>query len=85
MKVTFDAEADAAYIRLAEGAHGRTVVVDGDTNVDLDPDGRLLGIEVLAPGAAWPLAEILRRWDVGAKDAAMLMELYPLAFSVTVT
>jgi len=84
MKVTYDAGAGAVYVELAEGEHGRTVAVDEGTNVDLDSGGRLLGIEVLAPGTPWPLAEIMRRWEIGSEDATMLMRLYPLSFRVQV-
>lgn len=57
LRVTFDADANAAYIYLAEEPergwrHGRTVTVDPDeiggmVNIDLDDDGRLIGVEVL--------------------------------------
>lgn len=57
MRVTFDAEANAAYIYLADEPplgwrHGKTVTIDpneigGMVNVDLDDDGRITGIEIL--------------------------------------
>jgi uncharacterized protein YuzE len=79
VKLTYDARASALYIRLAAGKVARTPQIDEGTLVDLDADGRLLGIEVLRPGSAWPLAEILRRWEVSDGDAAMLMVAYPNA------
>ena len=54
--VTYDPEADAAYFYLVEeirlGEAVRTVSVDpqsigGMVNLDLDADGRILGLEVL--------------------------------------
>jgi uncharacterized protein YuzE len=50
-RVTYDAEANAAYIYLADaigrGEAVRQQVVDGDIILDFDASGRLLGIEVL--------------------------------------
>lgn len=91
MLQTYDAQADALYIEIGEGGGetarevARTVEIDDDghwTMVDLDADGNLLGIEVLSPGRPWPLAEILKRYEVSADDAAMLMAGYPCAISV---
>jgi uncharacterized protein YuzE len=56
VRVTYDPEADAAYFYLVEeirlGEAVRTVSVDpqsigGMVNLDLDADGRILGLEVL--------------------------------------
>ena len=57
LRVTFDPEVNAAYIYLADEPalgwrHGRTVPVDpveigGMVNIDLDDDGRLIGLEVM--------------------------------------
>ena len=53
--MTYDPEADAAYIRLAQGKIDRQETI-GDLVADVDADGRILGIEilfaskVLAPG-----------------------------------
>ncbi len=58
MKLTYDGEADMAYLYIAEdvadGEAAVTVVVDdedlrGDLAVDLDADGRVLGIEIFNP------------------------------------
>lgn len=59
MRITYDSDADAAYIYLTDeivaGTVKRTEVADvpshpGSFNFDFDADGRLLGIEVLAAG-----------------------------------
>lgn len=81
MTLTYDASANALYCRLAEGGAARTVEIDDSTNADLDSDGRLLGIEVLNPGSAWPLAAILKRFEVSDSDAHMLMCGYPFSFA----
>lgn len=59
MRVTFDPEADAVYIYLKEIAAGEAVhqcLVECDEAagmivLDLDSDGRLIGIEVLSASA----------------------------------
>jgi len=66
--VSYDSEADAAYIRLQREISGdvdRTVMVDpseidGMINLDLDLHGRVLGIEVLDASKKLPM-EMLRQ------------------------
>lgn len=84
MKLAYDAQADALYITMAAGKVARTAVIDDGTNVDLDEDGSVHGIEVLTPGRPWPLAEILRRYEISDDDAAMLIASCPFMCSVTV-
>jgi uncharacterized protein YuzE len=53
MRVTYDPAADAAYVylvdRIAPGEAKRQVMaLDGSVVLDLDSEGRLLGVEVLA-------------------------------------
>ncbi|TWJ07776.1 uncharacterized protein YuzE [Stackebrandtia albiflava] len=55
LKVTYDAQADAAYIYLTDDPATRSAHtylcdpngVDGMINLDFGADGRLLGVEVL--------------------------------------
>lgn len=54
MRVTYDVEANAAYVELgvvADGTAVENVVIErpgrGDIVLDFDADGRLLGIEVI--------------------------------------
>lgn len=64
LRVTYDSEANAAYIYLAEEPptgwrHGKTVPLDpnevgGMINLDLDEDGRLMGLEVLGARSVLP-------------------------------
>jgi uncharacterized protein YuzE len=46
---TYDSEADALYIRLADGQRDRTVEFDDSHYVDLDAAGNAIGIEILYP------------------------------------
>ncbi len=50
MKITFDKEADAAYIYLKEIKQGNvnsTISLNDNINIDLDEKGVMIGIEVL--------------------------------------
>ena len=50
IKVTFDKEADAAYIYfkdISAGEVAKTISLNESINIDLDAEGKTLGIEVL--------------------------------------
>lgn len=50
MRTEFDKEADAAYIYLTEIADGevkQTISLNESVNIDLDKNGKVLGIEIL--------------------------------------
>ena len=54
MRVTFDPEADGIYVAAGEAVHQCLVECDeaaGMIVLDLDSDGRLIGIEVLGTSA----------------------------------
>jgi uncharacterized protein YuzE len=50
MKITFDKEADAVYIYfkdIAEGEVAQTISLNEEVNIDLDVNGKTIGIEIL--------------------------------------
>ena len=48
MKITFDRRYNIAYLRLAEAVgEVETVQVGNELNVDMTPDGKVYGIELL--------------------------------------
>jgi len=50
MKITFNKEADATYIYfkdIAEGEIAKTISLNEEVNIDLDIDGKTIGIEIL--------------------------------------
>jgi len=50
MKIEYDKEADAAYIYLKdieEGEVASTISLSGSLNIDLDKEGKTIGIEIL--------------------------------------
>ena len=68
--VTYDDEADAAYIYfvpdIQAGGVSRTVPVDGGddpwmVNLDVDGDGRIIGLEVLHAATRLPAALLANR------------------------
>ena len=49
MRIEYDREAKAVYLHMAEGVHARTVEVEPlKVYVDVDDEGRTLGIEFLS-------------------------------------
>jgi len=51
MKIRYDPEIDALYIRLVDGAHEcRTVRLNEDIALNIGEDEKLIGIEILDAG-----------------------------------
>jgi uncharacterized protein YuzE len=48
LTVQFDPAADAAFIEIGKGVVAQTITVTDHVNIDLDAQGRLLSVEVLA-------------------------------------
>ena len=47
MKITYDKDADAMYIELANKKFSKCKEVDKNTILDLDEEGNVIGIEIL--------------------------------------
>jgi uncharacterized protein YuzE len=47
LKIEYDKEVDALYIRIQEKPVSRTQEVSEGVNLDFDAEGRLIGLEVL--------------------------------------
>lgn len=47
MKLTYDEDADAMYIRLTNEKYSKTKSIDKNTILDLDENGNVIGIELL--------------------------------------
>jgi len=61
MKITFDKEADAAYIYLKEISKGeveKTISLNDSINIDLDKEGKAIGVEVLDASKNLPLSTL---------------------------
>jgi uncharacterized protein YuzE len=58
MKIEYDKEVDALYIRIREKDVARTQEVSDGVNLDFDVEGRLIGLEVLGASRRYPSADI---------------------------
>ncbi len=58
MKISYDAKADALYIKFQEGTASRTRKVEEGMLVDLDQSGRLYGIEIIGMKGRIPIPEL---------------------------
>ena len=55
MKITYDKEVDAAYIRLSDGQPSGVVEISEGVNLDMTEDGKIVGIEILDATKKFPL------------------------------
>jgi uncharacterized protein YuzE len=58
----YDPEADALYVRISDGIRKRAVEVDDTTYVDVDSEGRPVGIEWLYPSLGISLAGVAQQF-----------------------
>ncbi len=72
MKLEYDLNAGALYIRLSDAEIDRTAEAGDNAAVDLDASGGVVGIEVISVGFPWPLTDILAKYSVPPTEAAEL-------------
>jgi uncharacterized protein YuzE len=58
MRIEYDKEIDALYVRLQEKYVARTVEIEEGLNLDLDENGKLIGLEVLDATDRYSLADV---------------------------
>jgi uncharacterized protein YuzE len=58
MKIEYDPEVDALYVRLQEKFVAKTVEVDEGVNIDFDDQGKLIGLEILDATERYTLSDI---------------------------
>ena len=58
MKIEYDKEVDAVYIYLQQKEVAKTIELSEVVNVDLDEEGKLIGIEVLDATQRYSLSDI---------------------------
>ncbi|HXG38824.1 MAG TPA: DUF2283 domain-containing protein [Bacteroidota bacterium] len=58
MKIEYDREVDALYIRLQEKMVARTTELEDGIYIDLDENGKLIGLEILDATQRYPKADI---------------------------
>ena len=79
MQLEYDFSVRALYIRLSDKPVARTREVDDNTNVDLDKDGTVVGIEVIDIDLPWPVAAILRDFDLPQDELEQVTGYFPFA------
>jgi len=47
MKIHYDKEVDALYIKLSDDKPDGVIEISNDVNIDVTPEGRIIGIEIL--------------------------------------
>jgi len=58
MRVRYDEEADALYIRLRKSEYDESDEIQEGFILDYDADGKIIGIEILEASAHLPLADL---------------------------
>jgi uncharacterized protein YuzE len=58
MKIEYDREVDALYIRIQEKKVSKTKEVAEGVNIDLDESGKLIGLEIIGATERYPLQDI---------------------------
>jgi uncharacterized protein YuzE len=72
----YDLTVGALYIRLADGKAARTRQLDDNTAADLDADGNVLGVEVVAIDCPWAIAEVLALDGISDGDRRELLAYF---------
>ena len=74
MKIEYDREVDALYVRLQEKYVARTIEIEEGLNLDLDEDGKLIGLEVLDATEKYSSADI---FNVATENLIFEREMAP--------
>ena len=72
MRLKYDLNIGALYVRLADRPVARTREIDDNTFIDLDEDGDVVGIEVISIAHPWALGDVLRDYNIPLDEAAQL-------------
>ena len=74
MKIEYDKQVDALYVRLQEKYVARTIEIEEGLNLDLDEDGKLIGLEVLDATTKYSLSDI---FNVATENLILEKEITP--------
>jgi uncharacterized protein YuzE len=83
MRLKYDLNVGALYVRLTDKPVARTREADDNTMIDLDADGDVIGIEVVSIMHPWALDEILRNYKIPATEEAQLRAYFRSPVSAT--
>lgn len=59
MRIEYDREVDALYIRIQEKEVSRTKEVAEGVNLDIDEEGKIIGLEIIGATERYSLKDIL--------------------------
>ncbi|MBI5198142.1 MAG: DUF2283 domain-containing protein [Nitrospirae bacterium] len=59
MKIEYDKEVDALYIRIQEKKVAHTRELEEGINLDLDEEGKIIGLEIIGATERYPPEDIL--------------------------
>lgn len=77
VEIRYDRAADAMYVTLTRDvAVVRSNQVDDGTLLDVDANGRPVGIEIIGPSRGWALSEIVKRYSLDDDDVATLRQVF---------
>jgi uncharacterized protein YuzE len=74
MRIEYDREVDALYVRLQEKYVARTLEIEEGLNLDLDENGKLIGLEVLDATERYSLTDI---FNVVTENLILEKEITP--------
>jgi uncharacterized protein YuzE len=72
MRLKYDLNVGALYIKLGDQPVARTQDIDDNTSVDLDSAGGVVGIEVVSIAHPWALNAILSDYNIPPAEVAQL-------------
>jgi len=58
MKIEYDKEVDALYIRIQEKKVFRTKEIEEGMNVDIDEEGKIIGFEIIGAAERYRLEDV---------------------------
>ncbi len=74
MRIEYDREVDALYVRLQEKYVARTIEIEEGLNLDFDENGKLIGLEVLDATERYSLTDI---FNVATENLILEKEITP--------
>jgi uncharacterized protein YuzE len=76
MRLEYDLNVGALYIRLSGQPVAGTDEAGDNANVDIDDDDNVVGIEVISAGHRWPVQDILRNYKIDDSEADQIRSYF---------
>lgn len=77
MYYSYDLQADALYVGFVPAMATETRAIDEGTLVDVDDQGRIIGIEVINPARQWPFDQICEKYNLTAEQRQLVEMFLP--------